>query len=209
MKILIIRSCDRDDLKARLCCETAKKFKIADRIIFFEGNEHPEINKCGEEIIYREFCDNFGGASNVITMLSEIDKLLPKFDNNDTILFSDSDIIFLSNPFDILPIGTDHAGFYDVNYQITHGVNHVSGQLNIIKGWLWNNYIEGCEHGISQCIRKLNEHNYAIADDTIFSVFSYLNDAKQFAFKTGEAWLHHKINSQEEFNNYFCNKEKD
>ena len=43
MKILIIRSCDRDKLLANLCYQTAVKNNIADNYIFFH-----EVKDAGE-----------------------------------------------------------------------------------------------------------------------------------------------------------------
>lgn len=208
MKILIIRSCDRDLLLAQLCYETAVKHNVADKYIFFHEVNAIDLqpvfdwhflNNPNFIVIKREYCDNFGGASNIITMLKEIKGKLPVFSDSDDIIFCDSDIIFLKNPFDFLPKECDHAGVYDV--KIGGEINHVSGQLNIIKGWLWNLYISEGEFNFKESRKVLDKHNYSIADDSVFSVFAHENKAKQFSFNLNECWLHYKI-QPDEFEKY-------
>lgn len=200
MKIAIIRSCDRDDLRAKLCYHTMTKHKVADKYIFFhEGSDHPHIDSTGAEVIERAFCDNFGGQDNIRIMLHEIKEKLPAFAEDDYIIFCDADIIVFRNPFSIMPEGVDHAGIYDV--KIGGEINHVSGQLNIIIGSLWNIYIERGEEGYQESRKVLDVCNYSIADDTIFSVFSHKMQAKQFNFFKQECWLHYKIEPCE-YENY-------
>lgn len=205
MKILIIRSCDRDILLANLCFKTAVKYNIADKYIFFHESENTE--KILEQnffndypnvfIVDRKYCDNFGGEDNILTMLREINDKLPTFSNEDYVIFCDSDIIFLKNPFDILPMDCDHAGIYDV--KIGEEINHVSGQMNIIKGRLWNKYIADGEKNYASCKKILDIYNYSIADDSVFSVFAYEYEAIQFSYKLNEYWLHHKSKPDEFF----------
>lgn len=202
MKILIIRSCDRDALLAELCVRTAIKHNVADKIILFhEGNMN--LNLCVDEVeyIFRESCDNFGGGSNVLTMLAEIKAKIPPFNDFDDVIFSDSDIIFLKNPFEILPKDYEHAGHFNEQKDIGGEINHVSGQLNIIKGWIWNKYIENGEENYNKCREILDTYNYSIADDSIFSVFAHKVWANQYRFKPDEYWLHYKI-KPEEFEKY-------
>ncbi len=205
MKIAIIRSCDRDDLRAKLCYHTLKRHKVADKIIFFhEGTNYPQIDKIQDidaVFIQREFCDNFGGENNILTMLKEIKAKLPTFNDDDFILFCDADIIMFRNPFSVMPEGTDHAGFFDPNNKIGGEINHISGQLNIVTGSLWNLYIEAGEEGYRESRKTLDKYNYSIADDSIFSVFSHFMQAKQFTFINNECWLHYKI-QPEEYENY-------
>lgn len=198
MKIAIIRSCDRDDLKARLCYETMKFHNVADRYIFFheDGNNHPLVAQTDEEIIYRGFSDNFGGSSHVRTMLDCM-KCLPAFADEDIILYSDSDIIMDANPFEQLSGDWDHSGIYSTAF--IGEIPHVSGQLNIIKGWLWNKYIAEGDAAIDRCIPILNENNYAHCDDTIFSVYAHLEKAKQVSLFQKGCWRHHKIADREEY----------
>lgn len=201
MKIVIIRSCDRDDLRAKLCYETMIKYNVADRYIFFhEGNSHPHISSLNKEIIHREFSDNFGGASNVLLMIQEMKKL-PIFKDSDTIIFCDADIVMFKNPFDVMPELTEHGGMFDSDFKIGGIYNHISGQFNIVSGLLWNIFIENGRMVFRKSIDLLNSFNYSVADDTIFSVFSYEMKANQFSFKDNECWVHYKI-KDEEYNQY-------
>jgi len=197
MKIVIIRSCDRDDLRAKLCYETFKKYNVADKYIFFhEGENHPYISSLNEEIIHREFCDNFGGGSNVLTMINEMRKL-PTFSDFDSVIFCDADIILYANPYDIMPANAEHAGIFDNNKNIGGVYDHISGQFNIVSGLLWNIFIENGKYFYREAYNILTKLNYSIADDTIFSVFSKLMEAKQYSFSENQCWLHYKIQPHE------------
>lgn len=193
MRIAIIRSCDRDDLIAYVCYLTMKKHNVANRYIFFhDGNNHPYISKSGEQIIYRESSGNFGGWSNVVIMLKELRKWA-SCNAEDYIIFSDSDIIIMSNPFDILPNGIDHAGYFNPKEYYFDKITHISGQFNIVKGLLWNCYINDSEEMYKLCFDKLANNDKPIADDTIFSVYANMRNARQFRFGANECWIHGKM----------------
>lgn len=178
MTTAIIRSCSHDDHMAHLCYLTMKKNQVADRYIFFHdtgengGESQPLIESTGENVFIREWACNFGGMYHVKIMMRELQRLNLRVSDNDYVIFSDSDIIIHSNPFDSLPKDLDHAG--RVGGELMPGVNHVSGQFNILKGWLWNKYINAGEAGLDTAWQKLLPYNReACADDTMLSVFTH------------------------------------
>jgi hypothetical protein len=209
MKIAIIRSCDRDDLRAKLCYVTMLKHFVADKYIFFhdvpEGKtQHncPLISEiCGKfpqntSFILRSFSDNFGGELNIIQMLKDL-TLLPTFEDASKIIFCDSDIIMLKNPFEIMPSRFHYGGICNDNVHIGEKYRHFSGQFNIISGFLWKKYIaEGIE-GYKERRRLLDKFSYSIADDSILSTFLWQNSVEPYNFVNDSCWLHHKITPEE------------
>lgn len=200
MKIAIIRTYPKDDYSAHLCYLTMKKHNVADKYIFWaETGSQPLIESTGEQIIYRQPSGNFGGLLYVKQMISDM-KLLPKFKKEDHIIFCDADIIMIHNPFDIVPDDADHAGIFG-EAEVCEGVPHVSGQLNIIMGWLWNKYIKGGERLLDELHTYQTERGTGAgtADDTLFSIFSHTKGAKQFSFPIEKYWLHDKTNNEAEY----------
>jgi hypothetical protein len=200
VRILIIRTYPSDDYSAHLCYLTAKKHNVADKYIFWaEYGDNPLIEKTHEPIFYRQRCGNFGGLLFVKKMISDL-TLLPLFKKDDHIIFSDADIIFLKNPFELIDDKIDHAGLFGKS-MVCDNIPHVSGQLNIIKGWLWNKYIRGGVTLLDDLHKYQSEHNSVsgTADDTLFSIFSYLEGAKKKSFPLGEYWIHDKTNNKEEY----------
>lgn len=198
MRILIIRSCSRDEKRAHLCYLTAKKHNVADSFIFFhektdDSKVIPKILiETGERIHFRSYCDNFGGYSNVLQMVEDL-KQLNRPQQDDWIIFSDADIIFNCNPFKYLDDHRiDHAGF---GSELMPGrAIHYSGQLNFIRGWLWNTYLDLGEDNMNKL--KTEMANYPIADDTIFSKFSHQCSRNIFTFHE-PVWEHHKVTDKE------------
>lgn len=201
MKILIIRTYPADDYSAHLCYLTAKKHKIADKIIFWcEHGDNMLVEKTGEDRYYRQQSGNFGGLLYVKQMISDL-KMLPKFKDNDYIIFSDADIIFKDNPFKAVDESIDHSGIYGKSF-VCENIPHVSGQLNIIKGWLWNRYIKGGEKLLDELHKYMEENNSGAgcADDTLFSVFSHLEGAVKKSIAVEKYWIHDKTNNLFEYN---------
>ena len=199
MIYIIIRCYKGDEHHALVAYESMKRVGIEGSFIFHYDNEldEPEhINKTGETIINRQPCGNFGGLLFVRKMMDDL-QLLPKFKDDDYIIYCDADIIMKDNPFKYLEVDknkcfiTEQAGVMG-EALVAPGVVHVSGQLNIIKGKLWNLWIQGGQTAITTCHEYLIKHGLGAgcADDTLFSIFS--RNVKQYAFKPNECWIHDK-----------------
>lgn len=209
MTTAIIRSCDRDDLRALLCYQTMKKYKVADNYIFFHEKNRftddcncPNISSAEDAIIVmREFCDNFGGENNIITMLKEIKEKFPAFEDNDKVIFCDADIIMRRNPFDFMPTESQYAGICNDDVRIGGIYRHFSGQFNILSGRLWNKYIEEGEKGYRERRIILDKYNYSIADDSVLSTFVWQNNIEPYNLFNDNCWLHYKI-SPDEYEKY-------
>lgn len=203
MRVAIIRSCDRDDYSAHVCYLSIKKHNVADKVIFFheKGDNHPLIKSTKEPIYYHAPCGNFGGLNFVKLMVEEL-KQLPKPHIHDYVLFCDADIVFLKNPFEVIT-DEDHGGIYG-EAMVCDKIPHVSGQLNIIKGWLWRKYITGGQAQVERLYQYQRDHNSfsGTADDTLFSIYSYLCGAKLKQFEAEDYWIHDKINNAAEYDGF-------
>lgn len=137
---------------------------------------------------------------NVKLMVQEL-KQIP-IQETDYVLYCDADIVFLKNPFDVMG-DEDHGGIYG-EALVCPGVPHVSGQLNIIKGWLWRKYIKGGINAVNEMYQYQVQHGVGsgTADDTLFSIFSVLHDAKKKQFEPDEFWIHDKINNETEYHEF-------
>lgn len=201
MRILIIRTYPADDYSAHICYLTALKHKVADKIIFWcEHGDNHLVERTNEPRYYRQPCGNFGGLKYVKRMITDLQGL-PKFKDNDYIMFCDADIIFIKNPFERIDESIDHAGLFG-EAMVCDNVQHVSGQLNIIRGWLWNRYIRGGERLLEELHQYQSENNSVsgTADDTLFSIFSYLEGAIKLNIPKDEYWIHDKTNNLFEYN---------
>lgn len=200
MNILIIRTYPADDYSAHLCYLTAKKHNVADQVIFWcEHGDNTLVESTGEFRYYHNSCGNFGGLKYVKRMMTELQYLpIPK--DNDYIIFCDADIIFKDNPFKIIDESVDHAGLFG-EAMVCDNVQHVSGQLNIIKGWLWKRYLNGGDRLLEELHTYLSDHNpvAGCADDTLFSIFSYLEEAKKLPIPFEKFWIHDKTNNLTEY----------
>lgn len=208
MKIAVIRSYDKDDMSAHLCYLTMKKYGIADKYIFFHDEtktfNHPCISSTGEDIYYHEPCGNYGGLGYVKIMLKELKSKLPAFKHDDYIIMVDSDVIWFGNPFQFITETIDHAGLYGLA-KVILDIPHVSGQMNIIKGWLWNDWISSPENANNCWEYQVQYKSKAgTADDTLFSIYAYRKLAAQYTFAETKCWIHPiKIANKKEYDQYY------
>lgn len=192
MTTVIIRTYAKNEHVAMKCYESMKALNVADKYCFFveRGGAIPNIVATGEPIYYHETCGNFGGLFYVKRMVRELNQI-PRPNDNDYIIYSDDDIVMHKNPMDIMT--ADHAGIVG-EAMVCDNVPHFSGQLNIVKGWLWNKYLDGGEEVVEECYQyQLNNNSVAgTADDTLFSIFSYLNKATKQSFHQTYYWSHER-----------------
>ena len=190
MNILIVRSCDRDLQMAQICAETALLHMRLDRVIFLhEGNHKPIITQ-KFEIIARPFADNFGGDSNVVilrTYMSQISGI----GADDTVLFSDSDVIFTGNSIEaFLNADIDHGGLFGAQ-PLCEGAPHISGQLQIMRGDIWNRWVS--DHGGAEAaMQALLRGSCSIADDTALSLWSHRQGTRRKDLSGSHTWIHVK-----------------
>lgn len=168
-----------------------KALKVADSYIFWtDYGNCPLLEATEVPVIYHESCGNFSGLNYVKTMIKGLSRFMVEPD--DFVIFSDNDITMFKNPMPDM-INFDHGGIFG-EALVCDNIPHVSGQLNIIKGWLWNEYIKGGEYIIDLLYRYQCTHNSraGTADDTLFSIFAYLNGAKQKSFHNLGYWIHYR-----------------
>ena len=189
--MIIIRCYKKDEFAALKCYESMVRVGLNDKFYFHYDNELGQptlINQTGVEIINREPCGNFGGLLFVKRMMDDLKKI-PKPNEEEFVIYSDADVEFNLNPFDFIDSTIDHAGYYG-DAHVKEGIPHVSGQCNIIKGWLWNKYIAEGEEAIDRCFDILQGSEAGCADDTLFSIYSHINNAKQKSFYNTNCWVH-------------------
>jgi hypothetical protein len=181
MRYLIIRACKRDEAIADRCVKSSSVIN-PDKIIYFA--EKGEYSFDGE-IIYRSFADNFLGESNVIQLFKDM-KQLPTVNDDDQVVFSDSDIIF-GNYFGF---DFDWGGVCDegvIPYK-DEMLRHTSGQCQVIKGSLWNKIINISDEDLHEVI--MASYKYEICDDIIISIILHRENP---IFKNlSEYWEHVK-----------------
>ena len=166
-----------------------KALNIADSYIFWADEGDCSILKATDiPVVYHESCGNYGGLKYCKVMINALSTFLVEPD--DFVIFCDDDITMLKNPMPDMS-NFDHGGIFG-SAMVCDNVPHVSGQLNIIKGWLWNEYIKGSEYVLDLLHRYQSTHNSqaGTADDTLFSIFAYLNGAKQKSFYNQGYWVH-------------------
>ena len=162
---------------------------VADSYIFWADEGDCSLLDAHEiPVVYHESCGNFGGLKYVKVMLNALSSF--RVEPNDFVIFCDDDITMLKNPMPDMD-GFDHGGIFG-DALVCDNIPHVSGQLNIIKGWLWNEYVKGNEYILDLLYRYQCTHNSqaGTADDTLFSIFAYLNGAKQKSFHGKRYWIH-------------------
>jgi hypothetical protein len=138
-------------------------------------------------ILYRPFCDNFGGRSNVILCIEFLKKI--STEDYDKVIFCDADIILERNVFDQ---DFDFGGIRDRN-----NIRHFSGQFLIFSQWLFDKVIHYERYG--ELFKIFIDSNQSIADDTIFSYVATAFTEKTFDFEGLGYWRHEKNYHLEQF----------
>ncbi|SRR6266496_3071445 len=151
-----------------------------DVIFLAEEGDYKWMPKAKRQIIYRPFCDNFGGKSNVITYLEQLKKI--NTEQYDKIILSDADIVIDKSP---LSEKYDFGGILDVNNK-----RHYSGQLLIFSRWLFDKVLH--YENYNDIFKIVDENGYSIADDTIFSYVATAYTENIFDFNGKGFWRHEK-----------------
>jgi len=161
-------------------------------VFFADYGTYPLLESTGEYVFQHESCGNYGGLKYVKIMMDELKRLMNHITirEDDFVIFSDDDITMHKNPMELMG-PYDHGGIFG-NALVCDHVPHVSGQLNIVKGWLWNNYLRGGHYVLDLLHQFQSTHNSqsGTADDTLFSIFAYLQGAKQKTFYKLGYWTH-------------------
>ena len=183
--LVIIRTCKRDDFISYLCYKSFVIHLDCDVIFFAEEGEYKWIPKANQQIIYRPFCDNFGGKSNVITYLEQLKKI--NTEEYDKVILSDADIILDRNPFEN---EFDFGGIEDVNNPL-----HYSGQLLIFSRWLFDKVLHYEKY--NEVFELIDANGYSIADDTVLSFVATAYSENVFDFNGKGFWRHDKYHHVE------------
>lgn len=185
--LVIIRTCKRDDFISFLAYKSFKIHLDCD-IVFFaeEGHDYKWIKKTDAEIVYRPYCDNFGGRSNVITFIEELKHI--NTEGYDYVIVSDADIHLDKNPL----VGFEFGGIRDENNK-----RHFSGQLLIYSRDLFDLVLHYKRY--AEIFEIFIDTNQSIADDTIMSFIatSYTDNVYDFSGKG--YWRHEKLHNLEQF----------
>lgn len=195
MNHIIIRTCVKDDYLAKLCYESFKLVKIDGNYIFLadDGNYKHIIDINKTEIIYKKETNNYGGHAGVVGLLHNgLNNL--QFDDEDTVIISDSDIIVFDNF--LKEVNVDHCGVGGKD-SLT-GLFHLSGQMQIFKGHIANRLKNLTSEEIHHVVHKeMVPSNINVADDTFNS---YMTDKWACTKKLlpPNLWIHYKAY---EFNN--------
>lgn len=162
MNTVIIRTCERDDLLAKLCYESfIGAGIIADYYFFAEIGKYKFITECRIPIKYREHADNLGGRSNVVKYAAD----LKQFDvNNGYVIISDSDI-FVKTDF-TKDLTGDICGVVSKQNDW-----HISGQMMILKHDLFNKILKQDIYELCSEVNRFTD----VADDTAFSWYAKKN----------------------------------
>jgi len=152
----IIRTYDKQQHIAIKCYESMVKHNVADSYIFWADEGDCSLLKATDiPVVYHESCGNFGGLKYCKVMINALSNFIVEPD--DYVIFCDDDITMLRNPMPDM-INFDHGGIFGQDL-VCDNIPHVSGQLNIIKGWLWNEYIKGSEYILDLIYRYQCTHN--------------------------------------------------
>lgn len=183
---VIIRTCERDDYIARLCYESFVESGISANYSFLaEPGKYTHIVETGQPIKYKTPCENYTGQVGAHSIASEIKQY--QVDSNDIVIISDSDIVILENFINDI-INIDHAGVLNDS---RWGLKHISGQLQIFKGSIFNRIASLDQDSVSEVINQMLIRQIDIADDTFMSFMTDSFNSIKIGL-TGK-WIHFKF----------------
>lgn len=190
-KLIIIRTCLRDDFISYLCYKSFKEIvPNCDFIFFAEHGNYKWITKAKDGIIFfRESCDNFGGKDGALSLIKSLRILISKINISmyEYVALSDADITIKKNPF-------EHTfcfgGIKDVNNK-----RHYSGQLLLFNSIIFDDVIH---YGFyDEIINEIIEEEKSVADDTCLSyaatrITKNLIYPLPYDFYNKQYWIHEK-----------------
>src|SRR3990167_11120066 len=175
MNHLFIKAYDKDDYIARLCYESWMLAGYEGEVIFYCQRKcpHPTYNLeyvpkwiagIGRHIFHDNLVSNFGGTDGVNALLEGLRQIDFKVD--DYVITCDTDIVIKKNPLDLLSNDHDFAGTGD---KLVGGFVHISGQLQIIKGWLLREILKDKKDNADQTANAMIKLGLGVCDDTYMS----------------------------------------
>jgi hypothetical protein len=187
MNHCIIRTCPKDDFISRLCYESFKRFDFIDKYYFLcEDGKYWHIKDLEAILIYRKEVANFGGQSGARVLfdcLKQID-----FNDKDNVFIVDSDVVLFENPMQYLT-DYEHAGVGG----IVDGMVHVSGQVQIVKGYLASKFKYLSYDDISLIVEEMIVNNKSVNDDTVISYITDKMKCKKVLLNEHNLWVHYKF----------------
>jgi hypothetical protein len=186
MLYVFIRTCVRDDYISRLAYESIKNI-YPDASYMFLCETGRYVYSTVEPMIYREKCDNFGGQFGVKGLLKNLRSTNITPDDSDNIFIVDSDIVMFDDALSLIDQDTHHAG---VLTNTIWDLKHISGQFQIISGFLFKKLISMNLGDIDKIVNEMVSSKIDVADDTFISFISdKLNLKKQYV----NTWIHNKF----------------
>ena len=190
MNLVLFRAYEKDDYICRLAYESFKHYNVGDKFIALaEKGNYKYIKDL--EIIHRDSVGNFGGQLGVKGLLKSFQDI--EVEDSDSVFLSDSDILLKESieGFD----GLKGAGGYNGI------INHISGQLQIMSGKLFNLLKTFTTKDIDIIVfDEMIPMGLNIADDIFISYIAY-----KYNFKTdfyNKKWLHKKLYEYNDNTNY-------
>jgi hypothetical protein len=161
---VLIRTCKRDEYLARLCYESFITAGIDAKYSFLtEPGKYEYLTDTNANIIEKGFCDNYTGQVGAHGIVSDIKKY--SVNPDDIVIISDSDIVVFENFIDKL-VNIDHAGVIN---RTRWGLNHVSGQMQILRGSIFLRLSNLTSSDISKIVDEMVALGIDVADDTFIS----------------------------------------
>jgi hypothetical protein len=188
MILVIIRTCKKDDYLARLCYDSFKELGIKAKYIFLADNDNYKyINETGEQIIYKDWCDNYGATRGVNGFVKSLKKINLDFEH---VIISDSDIVVLDDFINEI-YGTDHFGTGGRDQ--LNNLLHISGQVQIFKGEIIKKISNLNDDQVQFYIDTMLQKNINIADDTFCSYLTDHWNCSKKIINNHKLWIHYKF----------------
>jgi hypothetical protein len=186
MLYIFIRTCIRDDYISRLAYESIKCiYPNAYYMFLCENGEYKYSNI--EEIVYREKCDNFGGQFGAKGLIKNLKFTNISPNDKDVIFIVDSDIVMFKDVLSLIDDDTHHAGVINSS---RWGLKHISGQFQIVSGFLFKKLISMSIDDIDRNVKEMLNSGMDIADDTFIS---FISDKLSLKKQNVSTWVHQKF----------------